>query len=344
MKDTAPFLVLVGGFLGSGKTSLVLAASKVLTAARYCVGIVFNDQSEDLVDTAWAMSQGTGSVEVAGGCFCCRFSDFMERAESFPKADVIFAEPVGSCLDLSATILQPLKREFAGRFRLAPLTVLVDPGAMGRVRSDADLSFLFDGQIAEADLVVFSKCDQFHVLPELPGVSPRTLSSRTGAGVRAWLDEVLGGTLHVGKRTLEVDYGRYAKAEAALAWLNCSFTLKPRRGLPPALLIGPFLDRLIADLEGLGARIAHAKVIDQCETGYLKAAVTANGQEPSLEGDLTAPAALHHRVVLNVRATGDPAMIRQAVERLLPESAAVTQMHAFRPAPPRPEKRIPAVV
>ena len=42
-------------------------------------------------------------------------------------SDVLLAEPVGSCTDLSATILQPLKDKFTRQFVLAPLSVLVDP-------------------------------------------------------------------------------------------------------------------------------------------------------------------------------------------------------------------------
>ncbi len=40
--------------------------------------------------------------------------------------DVIFAEPVVSCTDLSATVLRPLL-EYSDSYRLSPLTVLVDP-------------------------------------------------------------------------------------------------------------------------------------------------------------------------------------------------------------------------
>lgn len=344
MAAKTPFLVPVGGFLGSGKTTLLIAAARILKEAGQRVGIVFNDQSSELVDTAWAHSLGAESREVAGGCFCCRFSDFIGAADALPEMDVIFAEPAGSCLDLSATILQPLKRDFAGRFRLAPLTVLVDPGSIDAIRQDADMRFLFDGQLAEADLVAFSKCDQYETFPELPGVRARKLSARTGVGVRAWLDEIFGGSVPAGQRILEVDYRRYAEAEAALAWLNCSFTVKTVPPLPPALVVGPFLDRLEAALTGQGARIAHVKVVDHCATGYLKAALTANGQEPTVEGDLTASGAPRHEVILNLRAVGEPAAIQAIVERSLPGRAAVSHMRAFRPAPPKPERRVPAVV
>ena len=88
-----------------------------------------NDQDAGLVDTKLALAHHFETREVSGGCFCCHFSDLMDAAEQLLsyEPDVILAEPVGSCIDLSATILQPLKAFHHQEYRLAPLTVLVDP-------------------------------------------------------------------------------------------------------------------------------------------------------------------------------------------------------------------------
>ena len=78
----------------------------------------------------------------------------MDELRSF-SPDVIFAEPVGSCTDISATTLQPL-RELNDQYRLAPFTVLVDPErAKEMLRPDAvlrNMKFLFEKQLGEADL------------------------------------------------------------------------------------------------------------------------------------------------------------------------------------------------
>ena len=64
---------------------------------------------------------------------------------------MIFAEAVGSCTDIVATTLRPLLRDYPGRFRVAPLTVVLHPAAPF---ADADLEFLNANQQAEADLLV----------------------------------------------------------------------------------------------------------------------------------------------------------------------------------------------
>ena len=102
--------MLVGGFLGAGKTSLILAAARVLERQGLRAAAILNDQGDDLVDTRIAREHGLAADQVAGGCFCCRFSDLLEAAERLEayEPDVIFAEAVGSCTDLAATVLRPL--------------------------------------------------------------------------------------------------------------------------------------------------------------------------------------------------------------------------------------------
>ena len=102
-----PTVVLVNGFLGAGRTTLLLKVASLLLEEHLRVAIVTNDQGDELVDTNWIRANGVLTEEVTRGCFCCRFSDFMNRAEELLDElhpDVIFAEPVGSCTDLAATV------------------------------------------------------------------------------------------------------------------------------------------------------------------------------------------------------------------------------------------------
>src|SRR5262245_26415708 len=104
-------LILVGGFLGAGKTTLLWEAAKRLTENNKVVGLITNDQAPDLVDTAVLSRSGSQVREVAGSCFCCNFNGFRDAVQSLEEsgAEYVIAEPVGSCTDLSATIVQPLK-------------------------------------------------------------------------------------------------------------------------------------------------------------------------------------------------------------------------------------------
>ncbi|HEY3936612.1 MAG TPA: GTP-binding protein [Bryobacteraceae bacterium] len=341
------WIVPVGGFLGSGKTTLILAAARILEERGMKTAAILNDQGDDVVDTAFLRARGMAASEVTGACFCCQFSRLIDAAEELRRysPDVIFAEPVGSCTDLSATILQPLKRDFRDRYRIAPLTVLVDPvRAQDR---DPNVRFLFDRQIAEADLVAFTKCDLYTEFPPVPAPARRFLSALTGHGVSAWLDEILSGTVPVGRTLLDIDYEHYARAEAALGWLNWRASLRLEPALSPAELVGPFLDDLQRALLEAGAGIAHIKVLDETAGSYLKAALTADDAEPAIDGEITASPETEHSLLVNLRAVfaaGELETLFAGPLSRLPGQRRNERLQCFSPSAPQPEHRYYDVV
>lgn len=342
-----PWVAIVGGFLGSGKTTLILAAAHELERRGIRSAIVLNDQGDTLVDTDYAKLNGRQSGEVTGGCFCCKLSELIRVMEELRahSPEVIFAEPVGSCTDISATILHPLLG-YRDEYRLAPFTVLVDPErANALLSSDADpnLSFLFQKQLEEADLVCFTKSDLYSEYPDISAQHIRQISAKTGQGIAAWLDEVLSGRLATGGQILDIDYEQYARAEAALAWLNLQVSIEPRVPCSPAMVLGPLLDNLDKEFTARNISIVHLKAILDSPTGFLKAAMCANGQQPAVEGALAASPASKHDLLLNLRALGSAAQVREIVEHELERvdgKLIGLRIDSFHPAAPKPERRM----
>jgi hypothetical protein len=341
-----PTLIFIGGFLGAGKTTLILAAALELKKRGMRYAAILNDQSEGLVDTQLAELHGVPSGEVTDGCFCCRLSDLTAQLEGMLaySPDVIFAEPVGSCTDISATVLHPLLAKWE-TYRLAPFTVLVDPiRSMDVTRPDADedMAFLFHKQLQEADLVCVTKSDLCGLYPDLALPHVRQISAISGQGIAAWLDEVLAGELSTRKDVLDIDYERYAQAEAALAWLNFRGIFEAHAPVSPAMLLGPWLDGMDRSLTEAQIDIVHLKTMAETP-GYVKAAICANGQEPEVEGVLDASPSMRHELTLNIRALGDPetmaAIIERELERLDGRWIERTA-RCFRPAAPQPERRV----
>ena len=162
------------------------------------VGLVANDQAADLVDSEVLKATGTCVEEVAGGCFCCRFPDMiaaLERLSESEGADVLLGEPVGSCTDLAATVMRPLKSLHAEQFNLAPLSVLVDGKqvrVLARLRAEAGeappgrfpdhVLYIYEKQLEEADLIVLNKADRL-----APGeLAELTASLRRGFPANRW--------------------------------------------------------------------------------------------------------------------------------------------------------------
>jgi Ni2+-binding GTPase involved in maturation of urease and hydrogenase len=225
-------LILVGGFLGSGKTTLLYRAAQNLTSRGLRVGLVTNDQAPGSVDTRLLAQRGLDVREVGGSCFCCNFPALLRNAGTLRKsvnADVILLEPVGSCTDLSATVLQPLKERFREEFVPSPLSVIVDPFRIRQVlagtrrRSRRGSNYIFLKQLEEADLILLGKADLIDgnerkemrrlLSAAFPKIPVRTLSPLSGAGVSGWLDKALGSSWS-GNRIADVDYDVYAEGVA----------------------------------------------------------------------------------------------------------------------------------
>src|SRR5580704_3152410 len=161
---------MVGGFLGAGKTTTLARLARFYTSRGQTVGLVTNDQAQDLVDTNSLRSQGFAVEEVPGACFCCRFEDLVGRIgalEASQRPDVILAEPVGSCTDLVATVVQPLKDLYGNRFEVAPYPVLFKPShGLKILRNETGsgfspkASYIFRKQLEEADAIVINRIDE----------------------------------------------------------------------------------------------------------------------------------------------------------------------------------------
>ncbi|MCZ7639933.1 MAG: CobW-like GTP-binding protein [Verrucomicrobia bacterium] len=161
--------IMIGGFLGAGKTTAVAALAKRLVAQGQRVGLITNDQGRHLVDTAMLRAHGFATEEIPGGCFCCRFNSLVEasrRLTASTRPEVFLAEPVGSCTDLVATVTYPLRRLYGDDFTVAPVSVLVDPVRAERIFGlsqggafSSKVRYIYLKQVEEADLVVISKCD-----------------------------------------------------------------------------------------------------------------------------------------------------------------------------------------
>jgi G3E family GTPase len=102
---------LIGGFLGSGKTTAIKMATEMLLDKNIITSVITNDQGYYLVDSQILKMNNISTEEVTGGCFCCNYNQLdcqIDKLQREINPSVIFAESVGSCTDLVATVLKPL--------------------------------------------------------------------------------------------------------------------------------------------------------------------------------------------------------------------------------------------
>lgn len=366
--------IMIGGFLGAGKTTTIAQLAKHYTEQGLKVGIVTNDQAHGLVDTMSLRAQGFDVGEVTGACFCCKFNDLTDviaQLSSGARPDVILAEPVGSCTDLAATVLEPLKKFYDAEIEAAPLTVLLKPEHGRKILGDqADVGFspkaayIFLKQLEEADLVVVNKVDkldaaEFSRITKLiearyPGKKVLPLSARTGTGLAELVAE-LNRTAELRTETPAMDYDIYAEGEAELGWLNCMVTLGTQAGSKPVEVdrfLADFVERLATACLASDAEPAHLKVL---ATGAMAGGGTASAivnwvcsdvpPEISVASGATAD---QLALTVNARVALDPEVLAELVRTVAAETAQawsltaeVTDMQNFRPGRPMPTHRLP---
>ncbi|MDB5307590.1 MAG: srp54 2 [Gemmataceae bacterium] len=328
--------VMVGGFLGAGKTTTLARLARMYQARGKRVGIVTNDQAHDLVDTNTFRGQGFATQEVPGACFCCRFEDLVERVgalESTDRPDVILAEPVGSCTDLVATVVQPLKDLYGGRFEVAPYAVLFKPSHGRRILRNEPAggfspkaAYIFKKQLEEADAILINRADELSPAEQdeltrlvgeaNPGVPVLRVSAQTGQGFDA-LTELLDQDGAFGRKILDIDYDTYAEGEAELGWLNASVKLTADKPFDLDALLGAILRELAGVCRALGGEVAHLKLIGMDEAGAFGVGnVVSSDTEPKL----SLASGLHPReadLIVNARVAIDPAVLEAGVRRVV---------------------------
>ncbi len=353
-------LILIGGFLGAGKTTLMLKAARILRDQGITVGLVTNDQGDDLVDTALAKRMDLSVTEVAGGCFCCNFDDLMKSIETLKREvnpAVILAEPVGSCTDLVATVMRPIKHYYPDEYELAPLTILTDVEREAE-KFDSDVEYLYDRQLAEADIIALSKSDREEtplrkearrkLQATYPGARLMELSGREEESVREWLDLCLHQVSNA-QQSLEIDYALYARAEASLGWLNAAGVMrKEGREFRPTSFIVSFMSAMEDALRARTAEIAHLKIY-MSTPGHtaFKASLTRVGEPLSWDIWNSNESTGEANFLVNARVHREPAeleMLLRTIYQQVAEDYGVeyhfSEFECFSPAPPEPTHRL----
>ncbi len=151
--------LVVSGFLGSGKTTLVRRVLDDAQQGGVRAALISNEFGELGIDKALLGRMRDDYVELRGGCVCCRLSDQLvdtlqmlrERADP----DRIVIETSGVALPYD-TQLNFWREPVAGWIEDDVAVVVVNAEQLAQGR---DLESTFEQQVSSADLLLLNKID-----------------------------------------------------------------------------------------------------------------------------------------------------------------------------------------
>ncbi len=248
--------MIVSGFLGSGKTTTMIALARAVNARMQGEGepskvaIIANDLgAKNLVDADYTRTADVPIDEIAGDCICYVTEDLVYHINRLADAgaDLVVSDIPGCGVGALNHVYVVLKEQYPDRFDLLPLVCLVDPIRLRMIlpqKEDINLPeemrFLLNAQLAEADLIVLNKCDLIDdeereadlafIRAAYPDIPVMWISARTGEGINELADYVLAHEAAAKPRDLGTDTEEFDAAEAQMCWYNRRFFAEERTG------------------------------------------------------------------------------------------------------------------
>jgi hypothetical protein len=245
--------------------------------------------------------------------------------------DVLFAESVGSCVDLVGPVLLPLVESRNHDAMRVTYSVFVDIRLLRRrllglpLPFSDNISYIFDQQLVEGGLLVLNKADLLTrdegdelldlASKHFPDKTLLLQSSLTPEGVAPWLTAVADGPAL--PPALELDYGPYVAGAAEMAWLDEDLTLTPPDG-QARKLVTRLVEAILSGLRETSQPVAHLKLLLRSAESRTKLSFTALDETdwiaevPELSpGPLT--------LTINARVQMDADLLRAIVGRAIAE-------------------------
>lgn len=241
--------MVTSGFLGAGKTTSMIAfANSVNKREKGHAAILANDLgASNIVDAEFTATTGITTLPISGNCICYQHENLVDKLHQLEAAgaDVIFSDIPGCGIGALDHVYLELNEKERGQFDLMPFMCVVDPERIRMVMPEnADINlpdemkFLFDAQMAEADVIVLNKIDTIsktetearveYIKSVYPQTPVLTMSALTGEGVDAVVDYILEHKAAAAHK--EIGYGSdaFMAAENKLSWFNTRVFMEQR--------------------------------------------------------------------------------------------------------------------
>ena len=280
--------MIFSGFLGSGKTTTMIAMARAINARDQKEGepshvaIIANDLgAKNLVDADYTRTADVPIDEIPGDCICYITDDLVYHINRLADggAGIVVSDIPGCGVGALNHVYVPLKEQYPDKFDLLLLVCLVDPMRLRMIlpqREDIhlpeEMRFLLNAQLAEADVIVLNKIDLIDdeereadlafIRKAYPDIPVMAISARTGEGLEDLVDYLLSHEAATEPRDLGTDSEEFDAAEAQMCWYNRRFFAEERNGknIDFNLVIEDFMEAIREGLIEAKRNVPHLKL------------------------------------------------------------------------------------
>jgi len=152
-------ILVMAGFLGSGKTTAIIGLTEVIREYGLKVAIVVNEIGEIGIDNQVLKQLDFDVWELLSGCICCSLTgdllQTLDKLASEYDVDLVIVEPSGAANPQQ--IIDALDTQSATAIESVFTAVVIDPLRLDGLMEV--LEPLISSQIKLADLIIISKAD-----------------------------------------------------------------------------------------------------------------------------------------------------------------------------------------
>jgi len=191
-------LLIIAGFLGSGKTTLMLQIVRHLSTEQGKIAIIENEIGEIGVDGDYLELEGLTVQELFGGCICCTLSagllETLDELKRLYGPDLVILESTG--VGRPGDIIENV-RKYRPEVRKIQVITLVDADRFEMLMEI--MSPLVTGQIKAADVVAVNKIDKVtapelnRIMESVSALNPNATLAAISAEQKQNIDTVLDG-------------------------------------------------------------------------------------------------------------------------------------------------------
>lgn len=333
-------IMVVSGFLGSGKTTSMLALSKHIDSKIGKACIITNDLGANLVDTNYSMKSTCSITEIPSGCICYQMDNVVDkfrRLKKKHKPNIIMSDIPGCGIGALDHVYHTLNKEYSEEFELAPFTVITDPERLKMIMPEntdinlpSELKYLLTTQLEEADLVVLNKIDLLSkdeiekYLSFLKKICPNTnviaISAKNEDNMAEFAALVLKNNAQL--KVITIDQDKFVAAENLLSWYNRRFTVETldKKEKPLTPFIEDLIESIRAKLKQNDGNVPHLKIFANNDEDFLKVSLIGVDYEAEFARKLEKNTR-NLRVIINARATINSKALNKIMDEALDETA-----------------------